>query len=85
MLKEYLREVVNSGTAYRLKNDAMDVYGKTGTAQINTTGITDSWFVGAVETEDGKVYAVSVVLENVKENTSPSVVVTEEIIKALDK
>ncbi|MBQ9700910.1 MAG: penicillin-binding protein 2 [Lachnospiraceae bacterium] len=85
MLKEYLREVVNSGTAYRLKNDAMNVYGKTGTAQINTTGITDSWFVGAVETEDGKVYAVSVVLENVKENTSPSVVVTEEIIKALDK
>ena len=85
VLKEYLREVVNSGTAYRLKSETMDVYGKTGTAQVNTTGITDSWFVGAVENGDGDVYALAVVLENVTENTSPAVVVTQEIIKGLDK
>ena len=76
---------MNSGTAYRLKSETMDVYGKTGTAQVNATGITDSWFVGAVKTADGEGYALAVVLENVTENTSPSVVVTEEIIKALDK
>ncbi len=85
LLKEYLREVVNSGTAYRLKSDTMDVYGKTGTAQVNTTGITDSWFVGGVETADGQVYALAVVLENVTENTSPAIVVSKEIIKGLDK
>ena len=85
ILKEYLKEVVTSGTGYRLQNDKMDVYGKTGTAQVNTTGITDSWFVGAVETEDEKVYALAVVLENVTENTSPAIVVTKEIIKGLDK
>ncbi len=85
MLKEYLREVVNSGTAYRLKNDTMDVYGKTGTAQINTTGMADSWFVGGIEAENGKTYAIAVVLENVSENTSPAVVVTKEILEVLDK
>ena len=63
----------------------MDVYGKTGTAQVNATGITDSWFVGAVETEDEQVYAFAVVLENVTENTSPAIVVSKEIIKGLDK
>ena len=84
MLKEYLREVVESGTAYRLKSDNMDVYGKTGTAQISTTGKADSWFVGGIETEDGEKYAIAVVLENVDENTSPSVTVTKEILKALD-
>lgn len=85
MLKEYLREVVNSGTAYRLKNDTMDVYGKTGTAQINTTGMADSWFVGGIEANNGKKYAIAVVLENVSENTSPAVVVTKEILEVLDK
>lgn len=85
LLKEYLKEVVNTGTAYRLKNDNMDIYGKTGTAQINTTGMADSWFVGGVETESGETYAIAVVLENVSENTSPAVVVTKEILEILDK
>ena len=84
LLKSYLREVVNTGTAYRLKSDTMDVYGKTGTAQISTTGKADSWFVGGIETEAGNVYAIAVVLENVNENTSPSIVVTKEILKYLD-
>ena len=85
VLKEYLREVVTNGTAYRLNHDKIFVYGKTGTAQISTAGKADSWFVGGIETDDGKKYAISVVLENVNENTSPSIVVTKEIIKGLDK
>lgn len=85
VLKEYLREVVESGTATRLNRDNMDIYGKTGTAQISANGKADSWFVGAISTENGKTYAIAVVLENVDENTSPSVVVTKEIINFLDK
>ncbi len=84
ILKEYLREVVNSGTAYRLKNENMDIYGKTGTAQISSTGKADSWFVGGIESKDGKKYALAVVVENINDNTAPSVVVTKEIIKSLD-
>ncbi len=84
LLKEYLREVVASGTAYRLKNEHMDIYGKTGTAQISATGKADSWFVGGIEKADGTNYAIAVVLENINENTAPSVVVTKEILKALD-
>lgn len=84
VLKEYLREVVKSGTATRLKRDNMDIYGKTGTAQISANGKADSWFAGAVSTEN-KTYAIAVVLENIDENTSPAVVVTKEIINFLDK
>lgn len=80
VLKEYLQEVVNTGTAYRLGREGMDIYGKTGTAQTGVTGKADSWFVGAVTTEAGKSYAIAVVLENVDENTSPAVIVTEKII-----
>ena len=85
VLKEYLREVVTNGTAYRLNHDKIFVYGKTGTAQISTAGKADSWFVGGIETDDGKKYAIAVVLENINENTSPAIVVTKEIIKSLDK
>ena len=85
VLKEYLREVVKNGTATRLKRDNMDIYGKTGTAQISTNGKADSWFVGGVSTENGKTYAIAVVLENIDENTAPAVVVTKEIINFLDK
>lgn len=84
VLKEYFGEVVNSGTAQRLKSDSMKIYGKTGTAQLSTKGEADSWFVGGIETASGNKYAIAIVLENVDENTSPSVTVAKEIIKALD-
>lgn len=85
ILKTYLREVVNSGTAYRLKNEKLDIYGKTGTAQISSSGKADSWFVGGIETQGSNKYAIAVVIENINDNTAPSVVVAKEIIKSLDK
>lgn len=84
ILKEYLKEVVSSGTATRLKMKNKDVYGKTGTAQINSTGKADSWFIGGIETKNGSKYAIAVVIENIDDNTAPSVTVTKEIINALD-
>lgn len=84
LLKTYLREVVVNGTAYRLNSETMEVYGKTGTAQISSESKADSWFVGAVETATGHKYAIAVVLENIDENTMPAVVVTKEILKVLD-
>lgn len=84
ILKDYLREVVNSGTAYRLRRDDMDIYGKTGTAQISTTGKAHSWFVGGIETNNNK-YAIAVIIENIDENTAPSIIVSKEIINSLDK
>ena len=62
----------------------MKIYGKTGTAQLSTKGEADSWFGGGIETASGNKYAIAIVLENVDENTSPSVTVAKEIIKALD-
>ena len=85
ILKEYMREVVTNGTAYRLNDDKIYVYGKTGTAQISTAGKADSWFVGGIELDDNTKYAIAVVLENINENTSPAIVITKEIINSLDK
>jgi peptidoglycan glycosyltransferase len=84
-LKTYLREVVTSGTAYRLNDENKYIYGKTGTAQISTAGKADSWFVGGIELNDGSKYSIAVVIENIDDNTSPAIVVTKEIIKSLDK
>lgn len=85
ILKKYMREVVTNGTAYRLNDDKIYVYGKTGTAQISTAGKADSWFIGGIELDDNTKYAIAVVLENINENTSPAIVVTKEIINSLDK
>ena len=84
-LKEYMREVVTNGTAYRLNHDKLYVYGKTGTAQISTAGKADSWFIGGIELDTNTKYAIAVVLENINENTSPAIVVTKEIMNSLDK
>ncbi len=84
-LKEYMREVVTNGTAYRLNHDKLYVYGKTGTAQISTAGKADSWFIGGIELDTNTKYAIAVVLENINENTLPAIVVTKEIMNSLDK
>ena len=84
-LRKYMREVVTNGTAYRLNIENILVYGKTGTAQTSAPGKADSWFIGGIETNDGNKYAIAVVLEDINENTSPSIVVAKEIIKTLDK
>lgn len=64
ILKNYMREVVINGTASELNSNLYTAYGKTGTAQIDSGGKENSWFVGFAE-KDGKKIAVAIVFEEV--------------------
>jgi len=64
ILKTYMREVVLHGTASELNSNLYTAYGKTGTAQIDSGGKENSWFVGYAE-KDGKKIAVAIVFEQV--------------------
>jgi peptidoglycan glycosyltransferase len=87
-LKSYMRGVVTYGTATRLNNfENLTVYGKTGSAEIDSARNINSWFIGFAENENtGASYTVVVVAENVAEGTSPApaVSITNQILKVLD-
>ncbi len=88
MLKPYLRSVVDYGTARALNSfEHFTVYGKTGTAEIDSLGNANSWFSGFAESTDKEQsYTIVVVVENIDSDTSPApaVSVTKEILKVLD-
>ncbi len=63
-LKEYMRAVVEEGTAKSVDFGDLTVYGKTGTAEYNSNkDNTHSWFVGFAEDSNGKQLAVAVIME----------------------
>ncbi len=84
VLTEYMRGVVEYGTALRLNQfDSLTVYGKTGTAEINDGANINSWFIGFAKSGD-KSYAIAVVCENVEKNISPALVIARDVLKVLD-
>lgn len=87
-LKQYMRSVVEYGTAKKLNNfEHLKVYGKTGSAEIDSDRNINSWFIGfAEDTENEKSYTIVVAVENVASGTSPapSVTIANEILKVLD-
>lgn len=81
-LKEFLRAVVTEGTASSLNSSAYTLYGKTGTAQIDTNGNVNSWFTGILE-YNGETYTICVVAEKVNENNTPAKEITRKIIEKI--
>ncbi len=61
-MNECLREVVTSGTAGTLASKTYTAYGKTGTAEYDSSGNSHAWFIGYAE-KDGKKIAVSIIVE----------------------
>jgi len=88
ILKKYMRSVVEYGTAKKLNNfEHLTVYGKTGSAEIDSDRNINSWFIGFAEDEENeKSYTVVAVAENVASGTSPapSVSIANQILKVLD-
>ncbi|MCR5586308.1 MAG: penicillin-binding protein 2 [Lachnospiraceae bacterium] len=61
-MKEYLEAVVEYGTATSIKGHTYGIAGKTGSAEIDSTGKSHAWFVGYAPAENPKI-AVSIVVE----------------------
>lgn len=79
ILKDFMRETVEDGTASRLNKDAYTAYGKTGTAQTSSDlDETNAWFVGFAE-HDGKEIAIAVVVEDSGSGSSYAVPIAEKI------
>ena len=78
VLKKYLREVVLSGTASELNIEQYTVYGKTGTAQIDSGDNENSWFIGYGE-KDGEKLVVAVVFEEVKPGSKYGVLAAKQL------
>lgn len=80
LLTEAMGDVVKYGTGTRLKNDNYDVYGKTGTAEINSGDDAHSWFVGFADDGNDKI-AICVVMEEMPPGSTWAVPVAGEVFK----
>ncbi len=66
ILEEYMRAVVTDGTATNLDVAEYTVYGKTGTAELDSDGnLENSWFVGYARDDDGNELVVALVYEGI--------------------
>ena len=81
ILTEAMGDVVEYGTGTRLKNDNYDVYGKTGTAEINSGDDAHSWFVGFADDGNDKI-AICVVMEEMPPGSTWAVPVAGEVFEA---
>ena len=57
-----MTEVVESGTATKLKNNTYTAAGKTGSAEYDSKGNSHAWFTGFAPAEDPRI-AVTVIVE----------------------
>lgn len=82
VLKEYMLQVVESGTASSLKSDKYTIAGKTGTAEYSSDKEkAHSWFVGFTN-PDNPDLAISVVVESADNSGMSAVAVTRKILQA---
>ena len=70
---------MTNGTGTKLKTDAYNAYGKTGTAQINDGSQTNSLFMGFAE-KDGKAVAICVVMEDMPEGSTFAVPAAKKVL-----
>ena len=63
-LQELMRGVTRYGTASRLSGYDYEVFGKTGTAQVNEDQDSHSWFTGFTRVDGKTDIAITVLLEN---------------------
>ena len=79
LLEEYMRSVVEEGTADKLDSKNYTAYGKTGTAQTTSDlDKTNAWFIGFAEM-DGKEVAIAVVVEDSGSGSKYAVPVAEKV------
>ena len=81
-LKEYMKAVVDSGTASSLKNNIYTVAGKTGTAEYSSDKEkAHSWFMGFTNMDNPEL-AISVVVESADNSGMSAVSVAKKVLNA---
>lgn len=84
-LKNFMKEVVESGTGAALKNDRYTVAGKTGTAEYSTDKEkVHSWFMGFTNIDNPEI-AISVVVEGTSDQGVSAVSVAQKVFDAYYK
>lgn len=86
-LKEYLKDVVNEGTANALAYGNYEAYGKTGTAEtisnynVDAEAADHSWFTGCAE-RDGNKLVLCVMIEKAQESQMSATEAARQIFDA---
>lgn len=81
VLQSYMKEVVESGTASKLKGMSYEAYGKTGSAEFgNNKGDSHAWFVGYAHREDKEDIAIAVIVEEAGIGSAYAVPVAKSVI-----
>ena len=63
ILQEMMAEVVQSGTATKLKGHGYEAAGKTGSAEYNSNSDSHAWFTGFAPADEPEI-AVTVIVES---------------------
>ena len=83
VLQEYMRYVVEEGTATKLKSDSYEAAGKTGSAEFSSSSdATHSWFVGYAHNGEEPDIAVAVIVENSGVGSEYAVPIAKQIFDA---
>lgn len=80
-LRKAMKEVVKSGTAAGLSGRSYKVYGKTGSAEYDSSGASHAWFTGYAEKSDKKI-AVSIIVEGAGTGSEYAVPIAGKIFDA---
>lgn len=80
VLIDYMKEVVNSGTATALKGLGFEVAGKTGSAEFDSTKASHSWFVGFAPADNPQI-AISVIVEGAGTGSEYAVPISKRVFQ----
>lgn len=81
VLTDYMKEVVNSGTATSLGNFSYKVAGKTGSAEFDSSGSSHAWFTGFAPADNPSI-CVTVIVEGMGTGSEYAVPIAKKIFQA---
>lgn len=81
VLRKAMKAVTDSGTASSLSGQSYKVFGKTGSAEYNSSGDSHAWFVGYAKKGNKKI-AVSIIVEGVGTGSEYAVPIAKKIFDA---
>lgn len=81
LLTDYMKEVVQSGTATSLKSLPYSVAGKTGSAEYDTTKNSHAWFLGFAPADNPKI-AVAIIVESSGTGSEYAVPIAKQIFQS---